>query len=65
MAPSVSAGGVLSRSRRALGSASAYIVSLLDRSDPKVRSAQDAAFNLGLFVSAVIAIHKWGHKLAV
>ena len=65
MAPSISPGGVLVRSRRLIVSSSAYIASLFDRSDPKVRSAQDAAFNLGLFVSAVIAIHRWGHRLAV
>ena len=38
---------------------------LLDRSDDKTKAYQDMAVNAALFVTAVWAIQRYGHKLAV
>jgi hypothetical protein len=37
----------------------------LDRSDDKTRAYQDMAVNAALFATAVWAIQRYGHKLAV
>lgn len=46
---------------RVLATAASY----LDRSNDKVRVAQDFLFNTGFFVAAVVLINQYGHKLAV
>ena len=52
----------MARAARRLARGAAH---LLDRSDPAVKNYQDAALNFGLFAAAVLAIHRFGHKLAV
>lgn len=38
---------------------------LADRSNPRSKSYQDAAFHAALFAGAVYAMHKYGHLLSV
>jgi len=41
------------------------VTGALDRTDPTIKTRQDAAVNVALFAAAVFLIHKYGHKLAV
>jgi len=41
------------------------LAQLADRSDPRSRALQDAAFHASLFAAAVYAMHKWGRLLSV
>jgi hypothetical protein len=43
----------------------AGIAQLADRSDPRSRALQDAAFHASLFAAAVYAMHRWGRLLSV
>lgn len=41
------------------------VTGALDRSNPIVKTRQDALLNVALFGAAVLLIHRYGHKLAV
>lgn len=43
----------------------AGLAQLADRSDPRSRALQDAAFHATLFAAAVYAMHKYGRLLSV
>ncbi len=40
-------------------------LNFLNRADPQVREYHSLIMNAGLFIVAIVAMHKYGHKLAV